>query len=161
VSRRVAPDKDFSVSLAPRRVLEGTVTYQDTGKPVPNARLRIDAVKAYPGGGFQIRSVTARADAGGRYRAVPYEGGTYSVVAPPAAGAPYLLAGRRAEKAPGVLKQEINLALRRGILIRGSVKEAPSGKPVAGASVAFTPRQGNNPFYTRGLQFVDARTDAD
>jgi RNA polymerase sigma factor (sigma-70 family) len=161
VSQRVAPDREFSVSLAPQRVLEGTVIYQDTGKPVPNARLRIDAVKPYPGGGFQIRSVTARADAGGRYRAVPYEGDSYFVVASPPAGAPYLLAGRQAEKAPGVLKQEINLALRRGILVQGSVKEAPSGKPVAGAGVAFQPRQGNNPFYTRDARFADGVTDAD
>jgi protocatechuate 3,4-dioxygenase beta subunit len=161
VSQRVAPDKELSLSLAPRRVLEGTVTYQDTGKPVPNALLRIDAVKPYPGGGFQIRSVTAHADASGRYRAAPYEGDSYFVVASPPAGAPYLLAGQRVEKTPGALKQEVNLALRRGILLQGSVKEAPSGKPVAGANVGFHPRQGNNPFYTQGLQFADARTDAD
>src|SRR5262249_12460774 len=101
------------------------------------------------------------ADAGGRYRAVPYEGDSYFVVASPPAGAPYLLASQGVKKTPGVQKQEVNLALRRGILIQGLVKEAPSGKPVAGATVTFPARLGNNPFITRDAQVADAVTDAD
>src|SRR5439155_1524804 len=140
--------------------LEGTVTYRDTGKPVPNARLQISAAKAHPAGGFQIRSVTARADASGRYRAVPYEGDSYFIVASPPAGAPYLLASQREKKNPGVLTKDllgvgpalsqryypdglvtpdlkpdvvthrVEATLRRGVTLKGRVL-GPDGQAVA------------------------------
>jgi RNA polymerase sigma factor (sigma-70 family) len=163
VSKDGPPDKEVTLSLAPGRVLEGTVTYRDTGKPVPDARLHIESMTRHPSGGFQMRGMDARADAKGRYRAVPYEGDTFIVTAYPPAGEPYLLGSKRVEKPRGVvLKQEINVSLRRGVLVRGVVKEAASGKPVAGAFVEFEPRYSNNPFYGRDVRFDrDVATDAD
>src|SRR5262249_32660948 len=46
-----------------------------------------------------------------------------------------------------VIRQEVNLALPRGILVRGTLTEQPSGKPVAGATIDFEPVQGNNQYY--------------
>jgi RNA polymerase sigma factor (sigma-70 family) len=163
VTRDGAPEKEVTLALAPGRVLEGTVTYRDTGKPVPDARVRIESWTLQPSGGFRIHGVGARADAKGRYRAVPYDGDTFVVTAHPPDGEPYLLGSQRADKPRGlVLKQEINVSLRRGIRVLGVVKEAVSGKPVAGAFVEFQPRYSNNPFYARDARFArDVTTGAD
>ena len=55
-----------------------------------------------------------------------------------------------------------SLALPRGVVVQGAVVEKASGKPVAGASVEFTPRQGDNPHYRRDVipTFWDLRTIA-
>src|SRR5262249_51895642 len=49
-------------------------------------------------------------------------------------------------------RQQVDLALPRGILVRGVVKERSSGQPIAGARVQFRPRQNNNPFYRQEHQ---------
>ena len=162
VNQGAAPAQEVTLALAPGRVLEGTVTYGDTAKPVPGARLRIETVTRHPSGGFQISEVDARADANGRYRAIPFEGDSFNVEAAPPDGAPYLLGTRRVDRPRGiVLKQEVNVSLRRGVHVRGVVTEAASGKPVAGAAVEFQPNYGG-PFYTRDVRFAkDVTTGAD
>jgi protocatechuate 3,4-dioxygenase beta subunit len=159
-----APDKEVTLAVAPGRVLYGTVTYRDTGKPISNARLRVLSVQQLPTGAMQIYGQDARADAEGRFRVVPYNATSdfvpHVVAAYPPAGEPYLLCAKEIQWPRGVaLKHEVNLALRRGIRILGSVKEAPSGKPVAGAVVEFEPRYSNNPFFARDAypRFSDLR----
>jgi hypothetical protein len=148
-----------TLALAPARVLEGAVTYRDSGKPVPNARLRIYTQPeryAFQG----LHQMEARADAKGRFRVVPHEGNFLTVIAYPPAGEPYLLVNRELTwPDASVIRHELNLALRRGVLVKGTVTEAGSGKPVPGASVEFTPRYSNNAFYTREIEplFSDAR----
>ncbi len=162
VGRDGAPGKEVTLALVPGRVLEGTVTYRDTGKPVPNARLRIESVKYFPGGAMLTRELDARAGADGRYRAVPYDAGTFAITAYPPAGEPYLLGNRRVQWPAGaVLKQEANLSLRRGLRVLGIVREVASGKPVSGATVEFQSRY-DNPFLTRDALFAqDVKTAAD
>src|SRR5262249_31332447 len=43
------------------------------------------------------------------------------------------------------VKQQVEMKLPRGVLVRGKVTEADSGKPVPGAGVQFYPRNANNP----------------
>jgi hypothetical protein len=140
------------------------VTYRDTGKPIPNTRLRVLSVQQLPTGAMQIYGQDARADAEGRFRVVPYNATSdfvpHVVAAYPPDGEPYLLCAREIQWPRGlVLKHEVNLSLPRGIRILGSVKEAPSGKPVAGAVVEFEPRYSNNPFFARDVhpRFSDLR----
>jgi protocatechuate 3,4-dioxygenase beta subunit len=155
-----APEKEVTLAVAPGRTLHGTVTYGDTGKPVPNARLRVLSVRREPTGGMRIFGMDAQADANGRFRVVPFNANSYAVAAYPPAGEPYLLGSWEVEWPRGVvLKQEVNLALRRGVRVVGSVKEASSGEPVAGAVVEFEPRYSNNPFFARDLhpRFGDLR----
>ena len=45
----------------------------------------------------------------------------------------------------GLVKQEVKIALPRGVLVRGKVTEAGSGKPVAGAGVQFWPQDDDSP----------------
>jgi RNA polymerase sigma factor (sigma-70 family) len=162
VSGDGAPEKEVALALAPGRVLEGTITYRDTGKPVPNARLQIESRKNMPSGGWRTYDIEVRADAAGRYRAVPHEAETFVLTAYPPAGEPYLLGTRQVQRPRGiVLKQEINLSLRRGILVRGVVKETPSGKVVPGAVIEYHAPY-NSPFYSRDETFAhDVQTGAD
>jgi hypothetical protein len=133
--------------MPPARVLEGAVTYRDTGKPIPGALLRVFSQKQRYDHG-PMRVMDARADARGRFRIVPHDGNFFSILAYPPAGEPYLLIRAEVEwnKADQVRRQ-VKLSLRRGITVRGVVTEAPGGKPVAGASVQFMPRLTNNPFF--------------
>jgi hypothetical protein len=55
------------------------------------------------------------------------------------------------------VKQTLNLALPRGVRVRGQVTELASGKPVAGANVDFWPRVSNNPYYREDVPTGMAR----
>jgi RNA polymerase sigma factor (sigma-70 family) len=137
---------EVSLALAPARVLTGTVTYADTGQPVPQARLLVVSEPARYH--YSMRWFESQADAQGRFRVNPYPGNSLKVVAYPPASVPYLSVSKALTwPQPAVVQQEIHLALPRGIRLHGTVTESPSGKPVAGASVEFCPREGNNPFF--------------
>jgi RNA polymerase sigma factor (sigma-70 family) len=128
--------ENLQLLLGPGRYVEGRVTYQDTGKPVPHARLLLSSPV-----------IESKTDAEGRFKIPLYNpreqepfGGfitrDVSISATPPPGEPYLGAGAGADFPKGVVRREVNLALPRGALIRGKVTEAGSGKPVAGARVA-------------------------
>src|SRR5262249_2899071 len=118
VSADGAPEKEVTLALAPGRVLEGTVTYRDTGKPVPGAGLGVVAIREHGSGGFRTGERDAGADGKGRYRVVPYDASAFVVEARPPGDEPYLLNRRRVERSRGdVRKQEVNLSLRRGIRV--------------------------------------------
>jgi RNA polymerase sigma factor (sigma-70 family) len=118
----------LKLPLTPGRLVEGRVTYADTGKP---------AAGAWVGG--------TRADEDGRFRLrfAGRGGVTLEVFAPE--GEPYLSVWHRVEFPKGSVKQEAAIALPRGVLVRGKVTEAGSGNPVAGAAVQFWPRDVGDP----------------
>jgi hypothetical protein len=60
-------------------------------------------------------------------------------------GEPYLSVAQRVQWPKGAVKQEIEIKLPRGVLVRGKVTEAGTSKPVAGACVQFWPRRIDNP----------------
>jgi RNA polymerase sigma factor (sigma-70 family) len=131
-NRREADEKGqpevLKLSLAPARVIEGRVVYGDTGKP---------AAKAWVSG--------ACTDADGRFllRFAGRDAVTLEVY--PAEGEPYLSIFHRAKWEKGAVKQEVTITLPRGVVVRGKITEAGSGKPVAGAAVQFWPQDGDNP----------------
>jgi protocatechuate 3,4-dioxygenase beta subunit len=117
-----------SFVLAPAQLLEGRVVYADTGKPAANAR---------------VLDVATGAD--GRFR-LPLPGREVvglAVFAPE--GTPYLGVTHRVQWPQGAVKHEVEIRLPRGVLVRGKVTEAGTGKPVAGACVQFWPRGVDNP----------------
>jgi RNA polymerase sigma factor (sigma-70 family) len=138
--------EEVTLALAPVRFVEGTVTYEDTGKPVKGARVMVLAAKE-PFGSIPRESYW-RTDAKGHFRALPHMGNYYRVIAYPPAGEPYLM-HRREFPWPktAVVKHAVHLKLVRGVVIRGTVTDASSGKPIAGAPVHFEPSYDNNPFY--------------
>src|SRR5262249_13905479 len=101
-------------------------------KPVPNARLL-----------FANPVVEARADEQGRFKVAlprPFNdvngpARDVGVHAFPHAGEPYLNTVVATDFPRGVVRRQVEGKLPRGVLVRGEVTEAGSGKPVAGAYV--------------------------
>jgi hypothetical protein len=130
--------QNIRLVLAPGRYIEGRAIYQDTGKPVPHARLMI----ANP-------IIETRADADGHFKVplyLPKIGDPAFVARPrdvhisawPPPGQPYLGDAKGVDFPKGVVRREVLLVFARAALIRGKITEAGSGKPVAGARVAYS-----------------------
>jgi RNA polymerase sigma factor (sigma-70 family) len=137
-------------SLAPAHVLMGQVTYADTGRPVAGARLVVEARQ--DGRYFNLAGASdGRTDADGRFRLLPYAGNFFTLFVHPPEGEPYLLLQKTVTVPRGERQQEVNLALQRGVLVRGKVTEAGSGKPVAGASVKVWQRDARDPVLLPGM----------
>jgi RNA polymerase sigma factor (sigma-70 family) len=129
--------ENVKLALPPGRVVEGRVTYADTGKPAAGARVRVITA----GGG----EVTGTTDKDGRYRLnarPPYTQFRdadidLGVHVYPPAGEPYWMKIEGVNWVKGATHHETNVALPRGVLLRGKVTEAGTGKPVAGASIEY------------------------
>jgi protocatechuate 3,4-dioxygenase beta subunit len=145
--------EEVTLALAPARIIEGTVTYEDTGKPVANARVLVVASVGPEGGGWMDYESEWKTDEQGRFRAVPDPGDRYTVLAYPPTGEPYLLLRKRLPRPKtAVVKQQVHLKLPRGVVVRGTVKDAESGKPIAGAHLQFEPFPDGNPFYREDVR---------
>lgn len=147
IIKNVKGDEEMLLALAPAQVFEGTVTYEDTGEPAPNARLTIWASQQ-PRSGSMV-SVAGKADANGRYRITPRPGVRFGVNAYPADGEPYLVRRTPSDKAihwiDGDRVKEVDAALPRGVMVRGRVIGATSGEGIEGVSVQYRPESNNNP----------------
>jgi RNA polymerase sigma factor (sigma-70 family) len=156
----------FRWPLAAVQHLEGRVIFADTGRPVPHARLRVESLRTRREGDVQVASVRglldSRADGEGRFRINPFPGDKFSLTAFAPAGGSYLSHTQLVVWRPGAVKQAVEVRLPRGTLVRGTVKEAGSGKPVAGARIFFHRRQSLDLLddYREGFQ-VPAVTAAD
>jgi RNA polymerase sigma factor (sigma-70 family) len=141
-------DREPTLTLQPPQLLEGRVTCEDTGEPVPNARLVVRGVVRKPNEPtFENGEVTARADAQGRFRVNSFPGTSLDVWAYPATGTPYLGVHKEVVWPKGAVQTRLDVPLPRGVLVRGRVTEKASGRPVAGVGVDFWPRLVDNPHY--------------
>jgi RNA polymerase sigma factor (sigma-70 family) len=150
---------------APARWIDGFVVAADTGKPLPGALIHVDT-RAGPmltredhadwkgrrfvqrGWGFYdhftLFTPPVRTDAKGRFRVNTFWGesararmGTLAVTAAAPDGQAYLTVERHVAWPRGAVRQEVRLALPRGVLVRGQVTEKGSGQPVARARIDF------------------------
>jgi protocatechuate 3,4-dioxygenase beta subunit len=139
---------ETTLSLAGARNLRGRVTYTDTGKPAASVRVVAVAFEEFALNG----NVEGRTDEQGRFSLNTFAGSYQLLTVHPPEGSPYRTLR---QKVPGAqaARQEVDLALPRGAMVRGVVREHSSGKPIAGARVQFRPRHNNNPFYQEGFQF--------
>jgi RNA polymerase sigma factor (sigma-70 family) len=140
--------KEVTRLLDPPHLVDGRVTGADTGKAVPGARLQIEGLtRAGNQPTFVHGAVDTRADARGHFRVVSYPGNTVVVYAFAPAGTPYL--GLRKERVwpKAAVRQQVDLALPKGVLVRGKVTEARSGKPLARVRVEFWPQKADNPHF--------------
>jgi protocatechuate 3,4-dioxygenase beta subunit len=132
------------LTLAPAQIFEGVVRYEDTGEPAPGARLTIWASQQEYS---SMISIAGKADAQGRYRLYPYAGIQFGVTAYPPDGAPYVIREvRPIAWAEGTTLKRVDVALRRGVLVRGKVVEAGTNAAVAGATIQYVPEEANNPY---------------
>jgi hypothetical protein len=144
--------REVTLSLAPARVLRGRVTYADSRKPAPDTRVLVISAKDEFGMGYQ--KVEGRADHNGRFALPVFPGEFLAVIAHLPPGTPYLVL-REVTPWAAVARQEAGFRLVRGTLVRGTVTEQPSGKPIAGARVQYRARENNNPFYRRKVRGGD------
>ncbi len=124
--------KPIAIALQPARTIVGRVTYADTGRPVLHAPI-------------QFAAMNFRADAEGRFRAsgtlLRRARATIEAQAPE--GAPYLAASKPvAWPNEAAVEQTFDLALARGVVVRGKVTEESTGRPIAGAVVRVVPTTG-------------------
>ena len=141
--KNAKPGEEVVLALAPAQVFEGTVRYADTGEPAPHARVSIWASQQELG---TMIALAATADEQGRYHITPWAGIRFGLTAYPPAGTPYLA---RTLSEPihwegSERLKKVDMTLPRGVLVRGTVVEAGSGAPVAGAAVQYEPESTNN-----------------
>jgi hypothetical protein len=125
--------KQLTAALKPAQIITGRIAYADTGEPVSDAWVSVAARNAGRGGG----SASFKANNEGRFRANPAPGDHFVVYAVPPEGQPYLGLLKEFEWPKGAVEHSVDLALPRGVTIRGKVTEQSSGKAIAGATVTL------------------------
>jgi RNA polymerase sigma factor (sigma-70 family) len=115
--------QEINLTLSPAQIVEGTVTAEDTGKPVPHAHVQPDTGRG------------AQADEKGHYRLSLSAGKSYTLSVTGPEGQPYLRRRSRLEWPKGAVKHRLDVSLPRGVVVRGQVSDASTGKPIAGAIV--------------------------
>ncbi len=150
---RVEPGPDpkpITITVQPARSLTGRVTDADTGQPVPHALV------------CSLGMRRSEADGDGRFRIAARAVGRlnrFMIRAAAPEGAPYLVAEKDGEWPRGALEQSVDLALTRGVVVRGRVIEEGTGRPVAGAIVRVAPYR--SPQQIAGRSCVPAVTGPD
>ncbi len=120
----------FDHVAGPTRPVVGTVRDADTGATL--AGVRIEGMVLVEGSLIAPPGVQATTDAQGRYRLVGLAvARRYRVMATPAPGQPYPNAGVEVEApASSTDPAARDLALKRGILVRGRITDRATGRPV-------------------------------
>ena len=164
--RKVKPlPPRFSHVLEPSRAIEGTVTDKDTSQPVEGVSIDMYVARP-PDWRFHF---TARSDAHGRYRirGVGWNRPQVLFANINSATSGYLpFQENRQEWPVGARDLVWNFAVKRGQVVRGTVIDAGTGKPIAGARIApgsgaLTDRRGNFAMAMppgRQIIFVEAPT---
>ena len=133
----VAPK--FVHTLEPARPVEGVVTAQDDGRPIAGATVEVIPMRSPSG-----ETLFTTTDAEGRYRVAGQQADTYYVHVYPPPGSAYIAATRNHRGWPeGAKVLTLDLALTRGKLFHGTVVDADTRQPIAGASVVYQPKRGN------------------
>ena len=114
----VSPSGEVTISPQPARIFEGTITYDDTHKPVANARVEIGA--SYDPMSC-IMNMVGQTNAEGRFRLNPWSGKIFFITVCPPDGEPYLTYQKEIKLADGQQPPKIEIALPRGVLLRGKI----------------------------------------
>ena len=143
------PAKETVLPLSPPHLLEGRVTFGDSGQPVAGAQLHVVGYQT-PGSIESFDRIDGQTGPDGRYRISASLAHHYEVIVDSPKGSPYFLRRLTLNAMTGT-RQELNVVLRRGILVRGRIHELGSGQPVAGAIVVYRPKQKKNPMFREDL----------
>jgi RNA polymerase sigma factor (sigma-70 family) len=151
----------FDHAAAPGGVLEGVITAADTGKPIAGARV---TSAAWTGGTLapKIR-ITATTDEQGHYKIAGYPRQTpYWIRFEPPAGEPYVGIMQLPKTEPDGMLAKLDAALPRGVVLKGTVTDRVSGRPVMAVveyfPLASTPKLGPGQ-YPVPAQAVSSRAD--
>ncbi len=148
--------KPLSFALQPARTITGRVTYADTGQPVPHAQITTLGFNPLLVAGVRIPPDSTTADAEGRFRLSTGPDAEGRVIAFTSAGQPYFRAWKVIKRTAESVTDSADLALPRGVMVRGKVTEQGSGRPVTGAAVIFfdrpPPNKRENPLHTMHVE---------
>jgi beta-lactamase regulating signal transducer with metallopeptidase domain len=141
--------KETVLPLSPPHLVEGRVTFGDSGQPAAGAQLHVIGYRT----ANTIQSfdrIDGQTGPDGRYRISGPLAHHYSIVVDPPQGTPYFLRRLTLDATVGT-RQELNVAMQRGILMRGQIHESTSGQSVAGAIVVYRPNRKKNPMFREDL----------
>jgi RNA polymerase sigma factor (sigma-70 family) len=157
-SGKSLPGKETTLALRPGRIIEGRVLAADTGQPIPNAIVSAETfVESEHARGFFTSKF--RVDKDGRFIMNPIAGEKYTLGAFPTGGEPYLIQQDEFTFNKAQIKATRDITLRRGVLIRGKVNDAATGRPLAASSIQYIPVGGNDRVLS-GWQAIVASDDA-
>ncbi len=130
--------KETILALEPARIIEGRALAADTGRPLPGA---IVSATSFVENEHMRAFITAkfRADAQGRFVMNPLPGEIKTIGAFPTGGEPYLIQQDQFEWPKGAIRATRDIKVPRGVLIRGKVTEAGTGRPLPASSIQFIP----------------------
>ncbi|WP_020466343.1 carboxypeptidase-like regulatory domain-containing protein, partial [Singulisphaera acidiphila] len=140
-----------TLALGRAHIVEGRVTLGKGGPAAVGAYVRAQSMSEKQGMGQYMGEAEATIADDGRYRLEAAPGGSVRLeVYPSPEGADaYLLRGEHVVPGDSV-SSHVDFALPRGVLVRGRVTEAGTGRPVAGAVVTHRAHQRNNPYFIKG-----------
>jgi protocatechuate 3,4-dioxygenase beta subunit len=130
-----ADSKPLGWALEPPKTVIGRVTYADTGKPVPHALVQVWSRKGAQG--LNIPLTEYETDAEGRFRANCRPGDRIGVDVYPPEGDLHLHDSKEFDWIKTSVEHSVDLALPRGVAVRGKVTEEGTGKPVEDAHLWF------------------------
>jgi RNA polymerase sigma factor (sigma-70 family) len=133
----------FDHFAGPSRLVSGTVTDAETGKPVPGVRVTGRVPKMGPVGDWEAEATT---DDKGNYQlnGLPKDS-QYAITAAMRDGGTYLPQEKVVADAEGLKPLQVHLALRPGTLVQGKFLDEKTGKPIRG-HVSYHPLPGNDYF---------------
>lgn len=134
-------DSQESFTVRKSQIVAGTITYADSGRVVPHARLSVFASEKDWGGGT---GAFGRADEQGQFEINPFPGGYFEVSAYAPVGEPYLAVRKIAKWPDKSERLKLDVALPRGVLVRGKLTEEKTGAAISGATVQYS-SQSKNP----------------
>jgi RNA polymerase sigma factor (sigma-70 family) len=127
----------FDYAASPAKPVEGIISDKDTGRPIAGLTLRasvFDEHSLIPAPGIE-----AKTDAKGHYRLAGLpKAPAYRVFIEPGKGQPYTKATfRAAGDTPAFDPLKFDVALKRGVLVRGKVTDKATGRPISGYVDAY------------------------
>jgi RNA polymerase sigma factor (sigma-70 family) len=122
----------FEYAAAPSKPIEGTIRDKDTGRPIAGIGLRAAVYDEYSP--IPAPGIRAHFDARGHYRLTGLpRASAYRIFVDPVPGQPYPPGTFRAPAdTPAFAPATFDIALKRGILVRGKVTDKVTGQPVSG-----------------------------
>jgi len=127
----------FEYAAEPTRPIEGTIRDKDTGRPIAGLTLR---GRVYVRSNLvPARGIEAKTDARGHYRLNGLPGGpSYRLFIEPGQGHPYNRATFVTPAGSHALEPiAFDIAMKRGVLVRGRVTDKATGRTVSGYVHAF------------------------
>jgi RNA polymerase sigma factor (sigma-70 family) len=141
----------FDYAAEPTQPIEGVVRDKDTGRPIAGAKLRGMVFEEHSL--VRAPGIEATTDAQGHYRLTGLpKAPAYRLFLEPGRGQPYTNGTFRTPGgSPALEPVAFDVALKRGVLVRGKVTDKATGRPVAGYVNAYAfadnPHVGEFPGY--------------